>query len=99
MTTRDDAILVGGPRDGTSVPAGDAGLIELKIEGLIHRYIRTTKQREHDGAELAVYNYDGEVRPTGGESGSESGPDRVASPMASGQAVPLDSEDVNGSRS
>ncbi|MEV4754880.1 hypothetical protein AB0J86_07180 [Micromonospora sp. NPDC049559] len=89
MTTSADAILIGGPREGNTVPAGDAGLVELKIDGLIHRYIRTTQQREHDGAALTVYNYDGAVSPTGGESGTEPEPERLASPMASGQAEPL----------
>jgi hypothetical protein len=58
-----DAILIGGPREGTTVHSQDAALIRLEIEGLVHRYIRTTAQREADGRELIVYNYDGEVRP------------------------------------
>ena len=81
--------MTGGPSDDTVVTAGDTGLVELEINGLIHRYIRTTQQRERDGATLTVYNYDGEVAPGGGESGSESGPDRLASPMARGQAADL----------
>ena len=87
--TRRDAILVGGPSNDTLVTAGDAGLVELEINGLIHRYIRTRQQRHHDGDALVVYNYDGEVSPGGSESGSENAGARVASPLASGRATEL----------
>jgi len=84
MTDKDDdAVLVGGPRDRTTLTAGDTALVELEIDGLIHRYIRTTKQR--DGG-LRVYNYDGEVAPGGAEFGTENSAARVASPLSSGQA-------------
>jgi len=86
MTTTKDALLIGGPRNGTLATGGGAALVELEIDGLIHRYIRTTEERDHDGATMAVYNYDGAVSPEGGQSGAESGPDRVASPAASGKA-------------
>ena len=66
-----DAILIGGPRDGNPVNAEDTALIELEIDGLVHRYLRTTAHREHDGRSLPVYNYDGEVDPTGAQSGAE----------------------------
>jgi len=66
-----DAILVGGPRDGTPFTAEDAGLVELEIDGLVHRYIRTTAHRDRDGRSLLVYNYDGEIDPNGAESGAE----------------------------
>jgi hypothetical protein len=35
----DDAILVGGPRDGTRFASEQAGLLELEIDGM-HRYVR-----------------------------------------------------------
>jgi len=66
-----DAILVGGPRDGATFPAGDAALVELELDGLVHRYIRTTTSRERDGRSLPVYNYDGEIDPDGAQSGAE----------------------------
>src|SRR5256886_13675433 len=63
-----DAILVGGPRDGTPFHASSAGLLTLEVDGLVQRYIQTTATREVDGRELLVYNYDGEVRPATRES-------------------------------
>jgi hypothetical protein len=89
MTIRNDAILVDGPRDETFVSAGGAGLIEVELDGLIHRYIRTTATRDREGETLTVYNYDGEVAPGGGQSGSENADARVASPLAAGQATEL----------
>jgi hypothetical protein len=80
--TNGEAILIGGPRDGTSFHPEDAALVELEIDGLIHRYIRTGAQREHDGQSLTVYNYDGVVAPQGGQSGVENAQQRVASPLA-----------------
>lgn len=97
MTTPNDAILVDGPRDGTFVSAGDAGLIEVEIDGLIHRYIRTTATRNREGEALTVYNYDGEVAPDGGQSGSENAAARVASPLAAGQARELPTSGMTGS--
>jgi hypothetical protein len=78
METNTKAHLVGGPRDGSSQDAGDQALLEIEIDGMIHRYIRTTKQ--HDGG--TVYNYDGMVAPGGGEPGVEDPAARVASPKA-----------------
>jgi hypothetical protein len=66
-----DAIFIGGPRDETLFAAGDAALIEVEIDGLVHRYIRTTAHRERDGRQVLVYNYDGELDPTGAQSGAE----------------------------
>jgi hypothetical protein len=66
-----DAVLVGGPRDQTPFAARDAGLVELEIDGLVHRYIRTTSHRPGNGRDLRVYNYDGEIDPTGAQSGAE----------------------------
>ncbi|SDZ29547.1 hypothetical protein SAMN05444365_109109 [Micromonospora pattaloongensis] len=77
MTNDADAILVGGPRDQDSVSAGGTALLELKIDGMIHRYIRTTQQRD----QRTVYNYDGMVAPGGGEPGVEDPAARVASPL------------------
>ncbi|MCG5438083.1 hypothetical protein [Micromonospora foliorum] len=82
MAKDDDAILIGGPRDGSRYAANDAGLVELEIDGLIHRYIHTSQHRQVDGAELRVYNYDGEVSPQGAQSGVEDAQDRAASPLA-----------------
>ncbi len=71
MTDQADAVLVGGPRDQELFAAEDAALVELEIDGLIHRYIRTTKQRDEDDRTVTVYNYDGEVDPSGAQSGVE----------------------------
>ena len=49
-------------RDGERFTAPDAALVQLQIDGLSHRYIRTTATREIDGRRLLVYNYDGEIR-------------------------------------
>ena len=73
-----DAILQGGPRDGTEFEAEDAGLVELEIGGMVHRYIPTTRQA--DGR--LVYTYDGMVNPAGAQDGVESAADRQASPLA-----------------
>ncbi|MGK5680630.1 hypothetical protein [Actinoplanes sp. URMC 104] len=58
-----DVILIGGPRDGGRYDSPDAALIQLEIDGLFHRYVRTTATRDVDGEALTVYNYDGVVRP------------------------------------
>jgi hypothetical protein len=63
MTDSQEAILVGGPRDGEQFHAADSALVELEIDKLLHRYIRTTATRETDGQTRLVYNYDGVVRP------------------------------------
>lgn len=46
MTDNNDAMLVGGPRDGQTVATGEDALIEIEIDGLMHRYIRTTTERD-----------------------------------------------------
>jgi hypothetical protein len=73
MTQSDmqDAILVGGPRDGELFTSQDEGLVELTVDGLVHRYIRTTASRDRDERQFRVYNYDGEVDPDGAQSGVE----------------------------
>lgn len=79
MDTNTTAHLVGGPRDGSTHDAGDSALLELKIDGMIHRYVRTTKRHDDGGT---LYNYDGMVAPGGGEPGVEDPAARVASPRA-----------------
>jgi hypothetical protein len=69
-----DAILVGGPRDGSMFSAESAGLVELEIDGMVHRYIPTTR---HHG-ERAVYTYDGVVDPRGAQDGAEHARNRGA---------------------
>ena len=54
--------MIGGPRDGETFTAPDTALVTHEIDGLTHRYIRTTATRDVDGRQLLVYNYDGEVR-------------------------------------
>jgi hypothetical protein len=66
-----DAVLVGGPRDGALLRSEGTAVAELEIEGLLHRYHITTKQREHDGVELTVYTYDGVIDPAGAQPGVE----------------------------
>ncbi|MFE2618376.1 hypothetical protein ACFXA2_32715 [Micromonospora chalcea] len=81
METNTKAYLVGGPRDGSTQDADGKALVEIEIDGMIHRYIRTTKVHD-DGV---VYNYDGMVAPGGGEPGVEDPAARVASPKADEQ--------------
>lgn len=72
MATRnEDALLVGGPRDQTPFAAEQAALVELEIDGLVHRYIRTTKERDWQERRVTVYNYDGVVDPDGAMPGVE----------------------------
>jgi hypothetical protein len=66
-----DAIFGGGPRDGSLLTSDDEALVEVEIDGLIHRYVVTTKQRERDGVAYTVYNYDGVIDPTGAMPGAE----------------------------
>ncbi|MCW6006425.1 hypothetical protein K1W54_17855 [Micromonospora sp. CPCC 205371] len=54
-----DAILVGGPRDGTFFDPEDAAIVELDIDGVRHRYVLTDQERH--GHQL--YAYDGTVTP------------------------------------
>ena len=72
MATRsEDALLVGGPRDQTPFAAEQAALVELEIDGLVHRYIRTTQERDWQERRVTVYNYDGVVDPDGAMPGIE----------------------------
>jgi hypothetical protein len=63
MTESRDAVLVGGPRDGEEFHAAGSALVELEVDGYVHRYIRTSATRGTDGQTRLVYNYDGMVRP------------------------------------
>ena len=77
-----DAILVGGPRDGTSFAAEEAGLIEFEIEGMVHRYIPSRQTRSTPEGDRRVYAYDGVVDPNGATDGAENSRNRRASPLA-----------------
>jgi hypothetical protein len=59
----DDAVLVGGPRDTVPFRSDGVALVTMELDGLVHRYIRTTAHRELDHRQVVVYAYDGEVRP------------------------------------
>lgn len=60
-----DALLIGGPRDHTPLCAEGAAMVQLEIDGLVHRYVGTARRRDHDGRSMAVYTYDGVARPDG----------------------------------
>jgi hypothetical protein len=79
-----DALLQGGPRDGTQFNAEGAGLIELEIDGMVHRYIPTTRRVD----DKVLYTYDGMVDPTGAQDGVERAEDRLASPTAADREPP-----------
>ena len=64
--TDTEAILVGGPRDGTVVHPEGAALIALDTGDVTHRYVLSGQEREVDGRHLRVYTYDGEVRQDSG---------------------------------
>jgi hypothetical protein len=83
MTTS-DALLQGGPRDGTEFTAEGVGLIELEIDGMVHRYIPTTRRVD----DKVLYTYDGMVDPTGAQDGVERAEDRLASPTAADREPP-----------
>lgn len=65
--TAPDAILLGGPRDGTLFTAGDTAIVELEMDGLIQRYLRTRNRQDHHGRPVRVFVYDGAGSPTGAE--------------------------------
>lgn len=66
-----DVVLIGGPYDGTVIGTVDQAVVELEQQGLIHRYVMTSKRREHEGRSYAAYNYDGAIDPTGSQPGIE----------------------------
>ncbi|GIJ43684.1 hypothetical protein Val02_05700 [Virgisporangium aliadipatigenens] len=65
--THEDAILVGGPRDGNRLESQGQPVVEVEIDGFMHRYAITTKER--DGRR--VYNYDGMIDPSGAQPGAQ----------------------------
>jgi len=69
--TKHDVILVGGPKDGAVVRSAGSAVVELEIDGFIHKYVLTNQHREHDGASYTVFNYDGQIDPTGAMPGAE----------------------------
>ncbi|GAB3146028.1 hypothetical protein GCM10027290_26970 [Micromonospora sonneratiae] len=56
-------MLLGGPRDGDLFTAEDAAIIQLEIDGLIQRYLRTTRHEDHDGQSMVIFVYDGASAP------------------------------------
>ncbi len=73
MTTEtyDGTILVGGPRDGVILGTVDSAVVELEIDGMVHRYVVTTQSRDDGDNAYQVYNYDGEIDPSGAQPGAE----------------------------
>jgi hypothetical protein len=69
--TNADVILVGGPRDGAVVHSADSAVVELEIDGFIHRYVLTNQHTERDGSSYTVFNYDGMIDPNGAMPGAE----------------------------
>ncbi|MFI5908208.1 hypothetical protein [Dactylosporangium sp. NPDC051541] len=63
--------LTGGPRDGAVLDTVDAPVVEIEIDGLIHRYVTTTKHRDDGDRSYHVYNYDGAIDPNGAMPGAE----------------------------
>jgi hypothetical protein len=56
------AVLVGGPTDQTLIELPDETVVhEIRVDGTVHRYIRTTAHRSVEGRDLIVYNYDGQT--------------------------------------
>ena len=82
MTANSEVVLVGGPRDGDTLEADSPGLLEIEVDGLVHRYIPTKQTRPVGGADLPAYNYDGMVDPTGAQDGVEDAEARMTSPRA-----------------
>jgi hypothetical protein len=79
MTAASEAFLSGGPLDGRTHMV-DGPLLEISADGLIYRYVKTTRQRD----DRAVFQYDGTISPDGGLPGAGAGApqDRIASPLA-----------------
>jgi hypothetical protein len=56
------AVLIGGPSDQTVIDlSDDTAIHEIRANGTVHRYIRTTAHRSIEGRDLVVYNYDGQT--------------------------------------
>jgi hypothetical protein len=85
--TNGDAILQGGPCDGETYRANGVGLVEIEIDGMVHRYIPTTQRLGEAGSDRTVYTYDGMINPDGAQDGAEKARDRLASPLADDPAA------------
>jgi len=69
--TNHDVILVGGPRDGAVVRSAGSAVVEIEIDGFIHKYVLTKQHKQRDGASYTVFNYDGQIDPKGAQPGAE----------------------------
>jgi hypothetical protein len=69
--TNHDVMLTGGPRDGLLVRSAGSAVVELEIDGFIHRYVLTAQRQQRDGTSYTVFNYDGQIDPTGATPGAE----------------------------
>jgi hypothetical protein len=69
--TNSDVILVGGPRDGAVVTSAGSSVVELEIDGFIHKYVLTNQHAEQGGSSYTVFNYDGMIDPNGAMPGAE----------------------------
>ncbi|MFI5914383.1 hypothetical protein [Dactylosporangium sp. NPDC051541] len=61
MVTDDNAVLIGGPRDGATVNAGDAVVVEFEIDELLYRYTLSRRRLTTGGHAYLVFDYDGET--------------------------------------
>jgi len=77
-----DVYLKGGPLDKSVMDAAEGPLLEVAVDGLIHRYIATTTHQDAEGRNLPVFQFDGTVSPDGGSPGAEDPQNRLASPLA-----------------
>jgi hypothetical protein len=66
-----EIVLVGGPYDGIVIGTADQAVVELERDGLLHRYVTTSKRREREGRSYAAFNYDGAIDPAGALPGIE----------------------------
>jgi hypothetical protein len=64
-------ILTGGPRDGAVVNSVGSAVVELEIDGFIHKYVLTNQHKEHGGTSYTIFNYDGMIDPKGAMPGAE----------------------------
>jgi hypothetical protein len=69
--TNYDVMLVGGPQDGAVVNSVNSAVVELEIEGFIHKYVLTNQHAERNGSSYTVFNYDGMIDPNGAMPGAE----------------------------
>ena len=69
--TNYDIVLVGGPRDGGLMNSVGSAVVELEIDGFIHRYVLTNQHTEQNGSQYTVFNYDGMIDPKGAMPGAE----------------------------